>query len=264
MTKSENFKISIITVVYNGKEYLEETIKSVIDQDFKDFEYIVVDGKSTDGTVDVIKKHEKYIDKWVSEKDRGIYDAMNKGSKSARGEYLYFLNAGDYFCDKNVLKKINQHLKYDLVVGSIVRKYPNYDFIHSLNNESIKNIKHGKMPPHQGSFIKKDVFDKLKGYNIEYKSSGDLDFFCKFYKNNNSYIVIDKNIAFMPSGGMSSNKNISVNESYQIIKKHFGLLYAYLYYLNKMIIEQGVKKILIFLGLRSIYEKLLKIKMRGF
>ena len=99
-------KISVITIVFNDKEGLEETILSVIGQTFDSLEYIIIDGGSSDGTVDIIKKYETRIDKWVSESDKGVYDAMNKGIKMATGEWLCMMNAGDKFASSNVLEEV--------------------------------------------------------------------------------------------------------------------------------------------------------------
>jgi glycosyltransferase involved in cell wall biosynthesis len=101
-----NTLISIITVVYNGVSTIEQTILSVINQTYKNIEYIIIDGSSTDGTVDIIKKYEKHLIYWVSEPDKGIYDAMNKGIRKATGEWLNFMNSGDIFSDISVLKNI--------------------------------------------------------------------------------------------------------------------------------------------------------------
>lgn len=98
-------KLSVITVVYNGEAFLEDTIKSIINQTYENIEYIVIDGASTDGTLNIIKKYEDKIDYWVSESDLGIYDAMNKGIDVASGEFINFLNAGDRFVDEHVWKK---------------------------------------------------------------------------------------------------------------------------------------------------------------
>lgn len=98
--------ISIITINYNNKVGLKKTIESVIQQDFNSFEFIVIDGGSTDGSYDVIQEYRNYIDYWVSEPDKGIYNAMNKGITIARGEYCNFMNSGDFFYDKNVLSSI--------------------------------------------------------------------------------------------------------------------------------------------------------------
>ena len=258
-----NKKVSIITVVYNDKKGMEKTIKSVISQICKNYEYIVIDGNSTDGTVDIIKKFSNHINYWISETDKGIYDAMNKGAKRATGEYLYFLNAGDYFCDSKVLEylqEIIKNTKADLINGKVVKLYSNYK---TFSKPVINKLKFGVMPPHQGAFVKKSVFKKLDGFNQKYKSSGDFDFFCRFYIKGFTYKMVNRNIADMIPNGMSSNKSISVNETYKVIKVHFGFFYGYIYYINKMIMEQGIKKILLILGMKRIYKKILKIKIKG-
>ena len=110
-------KYSIITINYNNRDGLENTIKSVINQTCQDFEYIVIDGGSTDGSVDVINKYADKIDYWISEPDKGIYNAMNKGILRAHGEYLNFMNSGDYFYDNEVLEKMYSCCVNDMVVG---------------------------------------------------------------------------------------------------------------------------------------------------
>ena len=102
--------VSIVTVVYNGENFLEETIKSVINQTYENIEYIIIDGGSTDGTVDIIKKYEDKINYWVSEKDAGIYDAMNKGIEAFKGDYINFLNAGDSYVNNEVLNRASVRL----------------------------------------------------------------------------------------------------------------------------------------------------------
>lgn len=256
-------KISIITVVFNNVENIEKTINSVINQTYKNIEYIVIDGGSSDGTVDIIKKHTKNIDYWISEPDKGIYDAMNKGAKKATGDYLYFLNSGDYFCDKNILAKVSKDLdsKLGLVNGSVIKLYEGWEYNY---NPCFENLKKGVALPHQGSFIKKSIFDELSGYREQYKSAGDFDFFCRFFKANYSYKLIEEYIAYMPSGGFSSNKRISQTEGYKLIREHFGFLNALSHYIRKILLEQNLKKLLLKLRLKKLYEKLLKLKMKGF
>ncbi|MFT4304766.1 MAG: glycosyltransferase family 2 protein [Candidatus Woesearchaeota archaeon] len=256
-------KISIITVVFNNKKGLERTIKSVINQTYKCYEFIIIDGGSTDGTLDVIKKYSKHITTWVSEKDKGIYDAMNKGIKFAKGEYVYFLNSGDFFCNDSVLDKVYNIItkyKYDLYCGNVRVLYDKFD---RIMTGSLQSLKKGQIPPHQATFAKSSYLKKNL-FDIRYKSSGDLDFYCKAYKNNLSFHFFNIIVAYMPSGGMSSNKNISYKESYQVIKKYFGRYYAYKYFILNIVIEQSIKKLLLFLRLEKLYKFLLRLKLKGF
>ena len=120
--KSECPVISVVTIVFNGINAIEKTINSIINQSYKDVEYIIIDGGSTDGTVGIIKKYFSKLNYWISEKDKGIYDAMNKGITAANGEWIVFINCGDFFYSKNVLeeifiKKKNEIIKADILYG---------------------------------------------------------------------------------------------------------------------------------------------------
>ena len=151
-------KISVITVVYNGEKYLEHTIQSVINQTYKNLEYIIIDGGSTDGTIDIIKKYKTKIDYWISEKDKGIYDAMNKGINVANSNsYLLFLNAGDSFYNNQTLKKIFQ--KYiDNNTGIIYGKTSTGKKILNYNKQiTLKDMAQGMMICHQSTFLKKQI-----------------------------------------------------------------------------------------------------------
>ena len=154
-------KYSIITVNYNNRDGLRKTIESVINQTCRDFEYIVIDGGSTDGSVDVLKEYDKNIDYWVSEPDKGIYNAMNKGITQAHGEYLNFMNSGDCFYDKNVLENLcEKGLSSDIIVGR------DYHFKESTQQGfatilpsriSMLTFVHNSLP-HQSSFFKRELF----------------------------------------------------------------------------------------------------------
>jgi glycosyltransferase involved in cell wall biosynthesis len=259
--------ISIITVVYNDHKNIEKTIQSVLEQDNTLFEYIIIDGKSSDGTINIINKYHKSIDIIVSEKDTGIYDAMNKGSKLANGKYIYFLNSGDYFVDKNTLKNISDYLKnsYDVVCGNILRVHQGLVYPMKPN---INKVKYGNMLPHQGMFMKKLILEELGYFDTSYRVAADFDLACKlvcklFIKSESSYRIIDNNIAYMPSGGASSSRKNTYLETYKIIKNYFGYFYALLYNIAelKYTLESILKSILIYCNLKTIYLAMLKLKV---
>ena len=168
---------SIITVVFNGEKYLEQTIKSVINQNFRDFEYIIIDGGSTDNTHKIIKKYEKKIDYWVSEKDKGIYDAFNKGMKLSNGKFISFINSDDVY-KKNALKIISKYYlkdkNFDFIFGSVKK---HWGVLHGYRPKKIK-YSWGFYSSHStGFFIKQKVARKVGFYNLKYKYHADYDYF---------------------------------------------------------------------------------------
>lgn len=174
-------KISIITITFNCEKVVENTINSVINQTYSNVEYLIIDGNSKDNTIKIINQYKNHIDYFISEKDKGIYDAMNKGIKQASGEWIIFMNAGDIFVDNDVLKRCVPYLlnMNDIVYGNTIvhSRYGDYKelplSLEKLNNRMIFC--------HQSCFIKSS-YHKQHLYDISFKSSGDLDFFYKAYK----------------------------------------------------------------------------------
>lgn len=172
-------KISIITINYNNRVGLEKTITSVISQTYKDIQYIVIDGGSTDGSKEVIKKHHEYIDYWVSEPDKGIYNAMNKGILKATGDYVLFLNSGDYLISSDIIESISRELdsNEDIVFG-LLKTYPSgiigYTDIH-LPLTLLDFFKSSPIP-HPASFIKTKLFLKMN-YDESLRIVADWSFF---------------------------------------------------------------------------------------
>ena len=203
-------KYSIITVNYNNKDGLRKTIESVIHQTYRDFEYIVIDGGSTDGSADVLKEYDKQITYWVSEPDKGIYNAMNKGIAKAKGEYLNFMNSGDCFYAPDILEKVsNYNYETDFIVG---RDY-HYSETKQRGHASIQ-------PPrttmihfffffldHQSSFIKRELFnDSL--YDENYRLVSDWIFFTeKIVKENKQVRFIPDIICRREEGGLSEQQH---------------------------------------------------------
>ena len=256
MTRKPFF--SIVTVTYNSANTLELCFQSLFKQEFKDWELIVVDGKSSDGTLEIIKKHRSKIAKFVSEEDAGIYDAMNKGAKLAQGKHLYFLNSDDRFFDKKALLDIHSAIlgaDSDLVTAAVEKTYPSFKVIKN-NRLSSQNLKTGIMPPHQGMFVSRALFKRLKGFKLDYQSSGDFDFACRLFQIDPRYLYLDRVVAKFGAGGMSANKKISYRETASIIENYFGRFYGARYYFKKIILEQNFKKLLTVLGCQDLINLL--------
>lgn len=222
-------KISIITCSYNAVDTIEETIKSVLFQNYADIEYIIIDGLSNDGTIDIIKNYADKIYKFESKKDSGIYNAMNKGIKSAGGDVVGFLNADDvYFSEKVINKviKVFESEKVDSVYGDLIyisedNKIKRY---WKSGNFNINNFKKGWMPPHPSFFVKSDVYEKYGGFNENYKISADYELMVRLlYKNKISSFYLPEILVEMKTGGVSNKVSQTfkrLKEDYDIIKKY--------------------------------------------
>jgi len=205
--------------VYNGGKTLEESILSVINQTYKNIEYIIIDGASSDNTLEIIKKYEDKIDYWLSEPDKGIYDAMNKGINLATGEYIALLNSDDWYelnACKIVADKIND-MEADIYYG-MMRIIDEEDkkllFIYGYTDK----ILHQYMIAHPTCFIKKSVY-KLYQYDIKYRSASDYDFMIRLKNKHYRFIFIECIIANYRLGGMSDSK-LGQIETNNILWKH--------------------------------------------
>jgi len=215
-------KLSIITINYNNLLGLQKTVFSVVNQTYKDFEYIVIDGGSLDGSEEFLKNQNSNIDYWISEPDKGVYNAMNKGIKKAKGEYLLFLNSGDHFSGLDVLKENYNYLKnYDLVsfdlelIGDGGKRI----FSSPYNLRFYDLYKHTL--PHPATFIKKELFEKIGLYDEKLKIVSDWKFFIiALFKYNSSYLKIKETIAVFYLNGISSKVDFS-SEREQVLEEYF-------------------------------------------
>jgi glycosyltransferase involved in cell wall biosynthesis len=169
--------ISIITISYNCADAIERTIRSVLSQRFTNFEYIIIDGGSTDGTADVIRRHSQSLSYWVSEKDRGISDAFNKGIAAARGKYINLLNSGDTFASVNTLQELAAHLTAPLVTFRFMEE--NSGEHSKMAHENEPDMEKKALLGHQATFVHRDVYAAFGGYNGSYKIRMDFDFFLR-------------------------------------------------------------------------------------
>lgn len=199
-------KISVVTISYNIVTSIEKTILSVINQTYPNIEYIIIDGGSTDGTLDIIKKYSDKINYWISEPDKGIYDAMNKGIHIATGEWINFMNAGDIFYDNNVINEtfsLIDENSFDIIYGDLVIDSP--FGLYWKRADDLNNISKRMVFGHQASFIN-SKYHKSNEYDITFKSSGDYNFFYKAYFNNAKFKYIPIKVAiFDGKSGMSKD-----------------------------------------------------------
>lgn len=237
-------KVSIVTINYNNE--LEKTIKSVINQTCKDYEFLIIDGASTDGSEKVAYRYKDNIDYFVSEKDTGVYNAMNKGVKKAYGEYLYFLNAGDTLESTDTLSKVIKELdNVDMLYGKI--RVVSKNGIKNIIKKKIlnrQNIKLGKKVSQQVVFVKRDLFNKLGGLDERYKVAADFDLLCKIFENTKDIGYIDEVICDYDDGGISSNLKKSYDDTGKVIRERYGNGYYLLYTLItrlKLIVARFIK-----------------------
>lgn len=269
--------ISIITVNYNDANGLEKTIKSVQSQTYKNFEHIIIDGNSTDGSKGVIEKHKGLFSYWVSEPDSGIYSAMNKGIKVAKGEYLLFLNSGDLLNNNKVLDRVSQNLIecLDIYYGNVALLENNKSQKIHLNPKKLTfSFFYQRTIVQQTIFIKRPLFDKIFYYNENLTFVSDWEFLiCAICKYNASYKHIDLVVVNYDINGISSDP-----DNYDTISKerrisfetNFPLFlddYENLFRLNKRLKSKRVKMVLELeklKGIKEIITLFLKVLMKFF
>ena len=212
-------KLSIITINYNNKNGLQKTIDSVISQTFKDFEWIIIDGGSTDGSKELIEKYSSYINYWISEPDKGIYNAMNKGIVQAKGEYLQFLNSGDALYSNNILTEIFQtELHGDIIYGDaiFVKKDNTQQLIKYNRPLSLSYFIAGNVINHQASFIKRELFNESL-YNENLKLVSDWEFWIHQAIKGKSFQYLEKTVVLFDFTGLTSQVSSLQEEENHIV-----------------------------------------------
>tara|TARA_S200000501_G_scaffold97106_1_gene90405 strand:- start:9280 stop:10062 length:783 start_codon:yes stop_codon:yes gene_type:complete len=231
-------RISIITIVYNRKEDLRKTLENISNQDFLAKELIVIDGESTDGTLEIIEEYSNDIDIFISEKDQGIYDAMNKGVLNASGQWLNFMNAGDCYFNKNILSTIfkeNHSSDIDLMIGDTIIDYG--DFRKEFKVQSLDSIWKGARFIHQSVFIDRK-FQLENLYNIDNKIGGDFEFFYNSIKRNANIKILNKFISIFEAGGVSDKKRISsIYGNMKVVMLDDPSFLKGFFYFNKILVE---------------------------
>lgn len=245
ISMNDGVKFTIITVCFNSVETIERTMESVISQTFDNYEYIIIDGCSTDGTKRIIEKYKDLMPnkiKFVSEKDKGIYDAMNKGVLISKGDWIGFLNSDDWY-EKETLEVVNNFIEKnqdaDVVYGNFNMIYKSGEQLYKKkinSSEGFNPMKTGIPICHQSMFTKRIVFNKIGLFDLNYKIASDWDFEIRAYKNGFKYKYIDSVLVNFMIGGISSkpyfyerhkirkSNNIYNNIDTQLIKDIFSEL----------------------------------------
>jgi glycosyltransferase involved in cell wall biosynthesis len=213
-----NLSVSIITVSYNSVGTINDTINSVLSQTYKNIEYIIIDGLSTDGTIELVQSFGKRISKFISQPDNGIYEAINVGIKIAAGDIIGILNSDDFFYDNLVIEKIvNSFLENDIdaVIGDVQfvdpEKTSKIVRYYSSRHFNPQKFKYGFMPAHPSFYAKKELFENLGFYKTDYKIAADYELLIRFlYINKIRYKYIEMPFVSMRTGGVS-NKSIYSN-----------------------------------------------------
>jgi glycosyltransferase involved in cell wall biosynthesis len=234
-------KVSIITVCFNSEKTIEDTIKSVINQTYNNIEYIIIDGGSNDKTIDIINKYSDKIYKFISEKDNGIYDAINKGINLSTGYIVGILNSDDYFFDNSIISNIVDIFTINNTVDSVIG---DINFVNT-NNKLIREykslnwkpslFKFGIMPPHPTFYCKRILYDKFGLYNNRYKIAGDFDLLIRFlFVNKISYHYFPKSMVTMRLGGISTSgikSIITINKEilHSCLSNNIQTNYIYIY-----------------------------------
>ncbi len=238
--------ITIITVSYNAVSIIEETILSVINQTYPNIEYIVIDGGSTDGTIDIIKKYEDKINYWISEPDKGIYDAMNKGISVAKGEWINFMNCGDSFYSTTVIENIFNigNIDSDIIYGNTNLLFKIGNFVKKAKPITAQNY----MPfMHQSSFVKTSIM-KDKRFDCKFKICADRHFYYESYKTEKKFQFIDLIIAnYEADEGISATNLIKLKYEIGVIEgktNNLSWKINFIFFQITYRIKQFIKKIL--------------------
>jgi glycosyltransferase involved in cell wall biosynthesis len=255
--------VTIITVTYNSRSSLKQAFDSVVNQSYEKIEFIVIDGGSTDGTIDLIKEYSYKITYWVSEPDQGIYNAMNKGIDKANGDLVYFLNSDDYLYDSSVVEDIvkiyGQANKPDAIYGPVLIYNKKSGVIGRSDKKfEPKYVQKGRVICHQGIFMKRELLVKHK-FNEQYKIVADYELQVKCLIQKCRFLHVDKVIAYYSNDGFSSqleSKRRRIIEKMDVIKEHFppGVFWRYYFSSQLKLFRMSTRSVF-----RNIYKQVVPV-----
>lgn len=274
--------VTVVTVVYNGEQHLEETILSVLNQTYNNVEYIIIDGGSNDRTLEIIKKYEDDIDYWISEPDKGIYGAMNKGISLSNGQLIGLINSGDFYeidAIENIVKQYQKNVEKGdklIITGSMYKLNEEGNIVFNLvkTHKYFTKTLNKSMPiSHPATFVSIQTYKNLGYFDEKFKICGDYDFiFRTYYNSDTRFIFTDKNIAHMRLGGISQRLKsawIRPIEGFLIrkqnvfwLKNTFISIYIFVVLVTKVLVRKimGNKLMSIYYGFRHGKTKKEKFK----
>ncbi len=221
-------KLSIITIVYNNVRDIERTLQSVLNQTYPNIEYLVIDGASNDGTLEILKKYESRLSKLITEKDEGIYDAMNKGLAAATGDYVLFMNSGDELYAPDTVQKVFATAEdADIYYGETEMYDENWQSLGRRRHQAPakftwKSFRLGMSVSHQAIYIRRSL---TEAYDLQYQLSSDIDWVIRAAKKAKKIVRVEAYVAKYLVGGMSKKRHVqSLKERFAIFTKHYGLI----------------------------------------
>lgn len=223
--------VSIITIVYNGEKHLEKTILSVINQTYPNIEYIIIDGGSTDSSVSIIRSYENKLTYWVSEADKGISDALNKGIKQAKGEVIGFINADDWL-EPNAIENVMKAYSPGTIIYGDVSFWNNNTKIRTTDSDHAR-LREGMTLAHPAVYVPKTLYDQFGNFDITFKIAMDYDLMLRFYMNKAVFKKINCVLVNMNLGGISDKRWLkAIKEELRSKNRYFSRA-ANLYYFLK-------------------------------
>jgi acetyltransferase-like isoleucine patch superfamily enzyme len=234
-----NQKISVITVVFNDEKKIESTINSVINQNYHNLEYIIIDGNSNDNTLNIIKKYSDEITFLISENDKGVFDAMNKGIVNSNGDWIIFMNSGDVFYNNDTLIEISKFLSKScsVVYGNSIKTMSNGDKVHVESKDPSSKMMLTPLFRHGSCLINTKVH-KSRLYLTNNKDLGfalDFDFFCYLFNNNHKFKKIDITILNYLEEGISNTPGKSILYNYRVSKKYMPIKKAFVFFVKSFV-----------------------------
>lgn len=221
--------ITIVTVVYNNVTSLKRTIQSIIDQTYKNIEYIIIDGGSTDGTVDVIKSYDDKIDYWISEPDKGLYYAMNKGLDLAKGEWINFMNSGDRFCKNTTIAEVCSHqFKDGVIYGDVLFSFDGSNEVYVKAN-SLEYFWKGMQFVHQATFITTEIMKRFP-FDTNYRLIADYNSLYQIFLSGVKFHYVNIPVCKFLAGGLSDNSPKTIIECKKMIFPIHSDLHVKIFY----------------------------------